>query len=104
MLNTVEICNTSLLFELWEFIVTGQGGNLDIRSSVQLKEHCKYCGLKRYEHAKKGLFIDKAQWDGSDIFSVVEYPGMIIITEKVKVIMETNGLKGFSLIALEDFK
>ena len=95
-LHPVKVCNKKLNFNLWELIITGSAGRAHPDSGINLKLYCKYCGLTRYTPIKKGLgiIVDEAHWDGSDFFTIIEYYKYIMITEKVKKIIEENDLKG----------
>lgn len=59
--------------------------------------HCEACGLIEYSSYKRGLVIDEAEWDGSDIVTTIEYPARIIVTERVQDLIVSNDLKPCSL-------
>jgi hypothetical protein len=100
-LHPVKVCNKKLDFNLWELIITGNAGRAHPDSGLNLTLYCKYCGLTRYTPIKKGLgiIVDEAQWDGSDFFTITEYYKYVLITEKVKKIIEENKLKGVRMVS-----
>ena len=95
-LNPVKVCNKKLDYNLWELIITGSAGRAHLDSGLDLKLYCEYCSLTRYTPIKKGIgiIVDEAHWDGSDFFTIMEYYKYVLITEKVKKIIEENNLKG----------
>lgn len=99
-LHPVKVCNKTLDFNLWELVITGSAGRAHPDSGLNLRLHCEYCGLTRYTPIKKGLgiIVNEESWDGSDFFTIIEYYKYILITEKVKKIIEENNLKGVRLV------
>jgi len=87
---------------LWELVVTGKGGDAHPKSCIRLKYECAACGAKEYTDFKKGLFIDEAQWDGSDFFTVWPLPKFIIVTERVKNFILEYKLSNCKLTPTED--
>lgn len=83
---------------LWEFIVTGRGGDAHPKSGIKLKYECSACGDILYTGFGKGLFVDESQWDGSDFFIIWPLPKFIIVTERVKEFIEKHKLKNCKLI------
>lgn len=93
----VELKDTSL----WEFIVTGKGGDAHKDSGIYLKQYCKYCGDKTYSAFENGIIVDENNWDGSDVFTVKGYSRHILVTERVKKLLEENKATGMKLIPSE---
>ena len=100
----VEICNNQLPYKLWEFIVTGNGGEAHKDSGIYLKEKCDYCDLKIYSAFENGIIVDENNWDGSDIFTVTGYSRYYLITEKVKDLIIKHKLKGVILTPSHELK
>jgi hypothetical protein len=100
-LQPVKVCNKKLDFNLWELVVTGSAGKAHPDSGLDLVFHCEHCGLTRYKRIKKGvgIVVDETHWDGSDFFTIVEYYKFVLITEKVKKIIEEYNLKGVKIIS-----
>jgi hypothetical protein len=99
-LQSVKVCNKKLDFNLWELVVTGSAGRAHPDSELRLIRHCEYCGSTKYTQIKKGvgIIVDEKNWDGSDFFTIVEYYKFILITEKVKKIIDEYNLKGVKVI------
>jgi hypothetical protein len=99
-LQPVKVCNKKLDFNLWELVITGSAGRAHPDSGIYVKEYCEYCGSTVYSPIKKGvgIIVDEEHWDGSDFFTIIEYYKYVLITEKVKKIIEDNNLKGVRLV------
>jgi hypothetical protein len=100
-LHPVKVCNKNLDFNLWELVITGNAGKAHPDSDIYVKEHCEYCGSTIYSPIKKGIgiIVNEDSWDGSDFFTITEYYKYILITEKVKKIIEENNLKGVRVVS-----
>jgi hypothetical protein len=105
-LRRVDIYNTKLPYDLWEIIVTGKGGEAQRKCGVYKKYECKYCHNTIY-HAfsnETGIIVDEANWDGSDLFTINAYPKFILVSERVKMVIEENQLKGVILVRSTDLR
>lgn len=89
---------------LWEFLVTGSGGYSHPDSGVKLKSECKACGHRLFSAFENGIIVDEKKWDGSDFFTVIEYPKYILCTEKAKKVIEENQLSNVGFIPSHDLK
>ena len=77
--------------ELWELSVVGAGGKTHPESGITTICKCDECGLVLYSAYEHGLKIDEYEYDGSDFFTVVEYPTHVFVTEKAKRVIESIG-------------
>lgn len=85
-----------------ELIVTGTAGCLKTKSGVEIPK-CLKCGALRVSshiRNQKGFIVDE-EWDGSDMFHFKDW-GPIIITEKVKCLMEKNKMKNVEFEKLDE--
>lgn len=82
----------SVIPKLWELVVTGNGGPAHKESGIVKLWECSACGLVRYSAFRNGIVVDTSVYDGSDFFSVVEYPKYVLVSERAKSIIEDNGL------------
>jgi hypothetical protein len=103
-LHPVKVCNKKLDFNLWELVITGSAGRAHPDSGIYIKEHCEYCGSTIYSPIKKGvgIIVDKAQWDESDFFTIIEYWKFVLVTKKVKKIIKENKLKGVRVVSVSE--
>lgn len=90
--------------KLYELIVTGSGGNIHPSSGYKVLEVCEACGAEKFQHFTNGLIVDESQWDNSDIFTVKEYSGFILVVEKVKKLFEENKITGCEFTPVEELK
>jgi hypothetical protein len=90
--------------KLWEFVVVGKGGPAHKDSGIVKLRECGECGLIEYSAFKGGIVVDTSTYDGSDFFTVVEYPRYILVSEKAKVVIEGNHLTAVTFIESTELK
>lgn len=83
---------------LWEFLVTGKAGNAHPASGVVLKWKCDACGLIRRSAYEHGLIVNETTYDGSDFFTVTEFPKHMLVSERAKSIIEENCLSNVRFV------
>jgi hypothetical protein len=88
----------SAIPKLWEFIVTGKGGPAHHSSGITCLLECEVCGLVQYSAFKNGISVDESTYDGSDFFTVLEYPKHILLNERAKKVLEANRLTNVSFV------
>lgn len=103
-LKEVEVINLASPLKLWELKVIGDGGEAHNDSGIKLIEKCEYCSKVRYSPYKNGIIININNWDGSDIFCIVGYPRHILVTERVKVLLEKNKITGVKYTPSHELK
>ena len=86
-----------------ELIITGRAGYLKNMEGIEIPK-CPKCGAKDIPAAEKekGFIVDE-EWDGSDMFYFKNWPGMIIITEKVRCLLEKNKMKNVRFTILAEY-
>lgn len=89
---------------LYELIVTGNAGNIHPTSGYKILEICEQCGVKKIQPFINGLIVNNDTWDHSDIFIVKEYPKFILVTEKVKDLLEKNEITSCVFIPTDQIK
>jgi len=103
-LQEVGICNSYLPYKLWELCVTGNGGDAHEYSGIFLKSKCEFCGYETYSSYENGIIVDENNWDKSDIFTITGYSRRILVTEKVKKLIEKNNLTGVTIMPSHELK
>lgn len=83
---------------LWELIVTGQGGHAHPDSGIVVRRTCDDCGLVKYSAFEHGIVVDESSYDGTDFFTVVEYPKHILVNERAKKVIEDARLTNVKFI------
>ncbi|MBL9076039.1 MAG: hypothetical protein JNL08_00965 [Planctomycetes bacterium] len=73
---------------LWEMVVTGCAGHADPASGISLVRVCRTCGLEEYSSYKRGLRVSAGSYDGTDVFTLVEYPRLMLCTKRFVQIVE----------------
>ncbi|WP_160680902.1 hypothetical protein [Clostridium sp. C8-1-8] len=69
-------------------------------------EKCQACGTMIYKKRKEveGLGIDLEVWDKSDIFCYDNWKGNLIVTERLKKLIEKGKYKNIQFINIKDFR
>ncbi|WP_142347351.1 hypothetical protein [Bacillus pseudomycoides] len=89
---------------LKELTVHGDGGYICHSNGEQIKK-CQHCGkISENKRTIEGLSVSLKEWDGSDIFFFKNWIGVIIVTEKVKEIIEKHKFKNVRFIDLAEFR
>jgi hypothetical protein len=89
---------------LWEFVVTGQGGPAHEDSGIENLWNCDECGLVRYSAYEHGIVVNDETYDGSDFFTVAEYPNHILVSERAKAVIENGRLTNVSFVESSSLK
>ncbi len=103
-LSPSEIAEAGPPPRLWEIGITGWGGLAHADAGIVLKEVCESCGSMLYYGLKDASkLIDTGQWDGSDVFFVWPFPGIIFVTDRVKQLCERYGFTGVTFTPPSEF-
>ena len=96
----VDFVGIDLSGNLWELVATGTAGQPDPVCGMDFVRRCEYCGSTQYRHFREstGLMVDENNWDGSDFFTVIPLPMILLATKRVKEIIKKNKFKGATLI------
>jgi len=79
-------------------VAASQGGDAAPESGIYPLYEIRNIGRFSYSSFRDGIIVDKANWDGSDFFTVNGYPKFILITERVKELIIANQLTNCALI------
>ncbi len=81
-----------------ELRITGWGGVARPESGIQRQTRCPDCGYQRYSGTSDpSQIFDEQQWDGSDIFMIWPLPMYVLITERLKLLLEATTFKGYKI-------
>jgi hypothetical protein len=83
---------------LWELIVTGDGGYAHPESGIVVRRQCDACGSVRYSAYERGLIVDENAYDGSDFFTIREYPKHVLVNDRAKSVIKNNGLTNVKFV------
>ena len=100
--NSIEVPQAK---ELKEIVITGRAGLLRHKDG-RILDHCSECKATSYKIKKTvdGLSVGLDEWDGSDMFCFTNWAGNIIVTQKVKDIIEKGNFKNIQFTHINDFK
>jgi hypothetical protein len=101
----ITVSGKAVDHDLEELMPIGWGGIANRKSGVELLESCPACGYLRYSGVTDwSNLVDSSEWDGSDIFMVWPLPKYILITEKVRHILEANRIQEMTITSLSSMK
>ena len=83
---------------LWEFVVVGRGGPAHKESGIAKLQVCDECGFVEYSAFKSGIVVDTSVYDGSDFFTVAEYPKYVLVNERAKAVVESHRLTNVTFV------
>jgi hypothetical protein len=84
---------------LWELLIRGKGGDAAPESGIYVYEYEEAGEIRSaYSSFRNGIVVDKANWDGSDFFTINGYPKYILVTERVKQFIVDRRLTNCALI------
>ena len=89
---------SSALPTLWEFVVTGYAGPAHSASGIVKLRKCDACGLVTNSAFERGLLVNESTYDGSDFFTVAEYPKYVLASHRAKVAIESAGLTNIEFV------
>jgi hypothetical protein len=82
--------------ELFQIVVKGEGGSLSSTSQIEIRSSCDKCGVREFA-AERGLHVNTLEWDGSDIFTVKEFPNYVLVTERFLNTLSRCGAQNYSV-------
>ncbi len=89
---------TSALPALWELVVRGRGGPARKDSGIVEVFYCDSCGLVEHSAFEHGIQVDEATYDGSDFFSVSEYPKYVLVSSRARDVIVRAGLTNVAFV------
>lgn len=89
--------------EIYEVYIYGKAGKAAKKSGIAIKSSCKKCGRIEHTTFRSGIIVDPNNWDGTDICTIEEYPTYILVSEKIKQILEKNNFSNYRLNPLKKF-
>lgn len=86
------------LTELWEIVASGKARRKGTDPAASIA--CDICGRRTFP-APGDLRVDEATWDESDFFNVDLNPNIVLVTERVKDLIEEERFSNVALIPVE---
>lgn len=77
-----------------ELVIVGHTRGYAQHVNLLVEETCSTCQICIFRRPQQGLVIPHECWDGSDIFIIDELPGLTIVTDRVRQVIERYNLKG----------
>lgn len=90
--------------KLWELVVVGRGGPAHKESGIAKVQECSECGFVQYSAFKSGITVDTSVYDGSDFFTLAEYPKSVLVNERAKAVIESHRLTNVNFVESTELK
>lgn len=87
-----------------ELVIIGHTRGYAARIGLGIEMECEECGLRIHRYPRVGLEMPLECWDGSDIFQIDELPGIEVVTEPVKELIEKNGHTGVLCVPIAEWR
>jgi hypothetical protein len=88
--------------DIFELVVIGEAGYAAKKSNISVINRCESCGRIEYSKISNGIHVDQVNWDGTDICKIKEYPTYVLVSEKVKQVLDSSDFTNFILIPTGD--
>lgn len=90
--------------EYHELIIVGRATLSTKNLELGLIIECRHCGFKKYKYPDAGFVIPIDCWDKTDIFSIAEFPGIIVISDRLRLELSKHTFSGFELINTKEWR
>ena len=87
-----------------EMIVIGHTRGYSDQVGLEIEAECSECGRLAYVYPKHGLSMPRQCWDGSDIFQIDELPGIYLVTEAFREVIENHHCTGVVFVAIDEWR
>jgi hypothetical protein len=87
-----------------EMVVIGHTRGYSEQVRLEIEAQCSECGRLVYVRPKRGLSMQRQCWDGSDIFQIDELPGIYVVTDAFREVIETHQCTGVEFVALDEWR
>jgi hypothetical protein len=88
----------------YELIVIGHTRGYTEHVALKLESECRECSRKVFVYPREGLIIPEECWDMSDIFVIDELPGIHVVTEAFRNIIEKYQHTGVEFVAIDEWR
>jgi hypothetical protein len=87
-----------------ELVIIGHTRGYAEHVRLLTDSECSECGRRAYVFPQEGVRMPIDCWDGSDIFVIDELPGLTIVTESVRQVIEQYGHTGIECMPIADWR
>jgi len=88
-----------------ELVIIGHTRGYAERVGLDKEDVCQECNRRPvYSRPQEGLVIPEECWDGSDIFVIDELPGLEIVTEAVRQLIEEQKYTGVICTPISEWR
>ena len=87
-----------------ELVIIGHTRGYAEHVPLKVDSECQECGRRAYRYPQHGIPMPLECWDGSDIFLIDELPGLPIVTEAVRRVLEEYQHTGVECTPLAEWR
>ena len=87
-----------------EMVVIGHTRGYSERVALEIDSECRECGRRAYVYPRQGLLVPRECWDGSDIFLIDELPGLYVVTEAFREVIEKHQYTGTKFVPIDEWR
>jgi len=87
-----------------ELVIIGHTSGYSRLVALELDRECEECGRRSFVAPQEGLPMPLECWDGSDIFVIDELPGLTLVTEAVRQVIEQYRHTGVKCTPIADWR
>ncbi len=97
-----RLCSPNLTYS--ELIAIGHTRGYAEGAKLEVDSTCPTCGRQAYLIPQEGLQVPADCWDGSDVFVIDELPGLFLVTDAVREILERYRHTGAICTPIADWR
>jgi hypothetical protein len=88
----------------YELVIIGHTRGYAERVGLQVESECRECGLRVFTYPQEGLVIPEECWDGYDIFLIDELPGIRVVTDAFRQVVEKYQHTGVEFVPIDKWR
>jgi len=88
----------------YELIIIGHTRGYAQRVGLTIRSECTECGRRAFEPPQEGLVMPEDTWDGSDIFVIDELPGIYVVMEEFRQVIQKHQHTGVEFVGLDEWR
>lgn len=88
----------------YELVIIGHTRGYANQVALEIEAECEECGRRVFFYPKEGLVVPELCWDGSDIFVIDDLPGIYVVTEGFRQVVEKHQHTGVEFIPIDEWR
>lgn len=88
----------------YELVVIGHTTGYAEHVGLQIESECKECGRRVFAYPQEGIVMPEECWDGSDVFVIDELPGIEVVTDAFRQVVEKYQHTGVEFVPVDEWR